>query len=150
MGDLLLQREAYLTLTALDSAKNDFIRALGDYKNYIIIRDSISNDKKKKEIEHISMQYEFDKKKDSLNLQQQVTDEKLKQQVLLAKQQQQQFPRGPLWIQNNNNTSGHRLPNINKIAAIAPCLGFVSSSVGCPVWRLPPLARSLITISTLR
>ena len=37
------------------------------------------------------MQYEFDKKEDSLKLQQLIADEKLKQQVLFTKQQQQQL-----------------------------------------------------------
>ncbi len=91
IANLELQRDAYSTLTQLDSAKGDHIKALEDYKNYIIIRDSILNNRKRKEIEHLSMQYEFSKKEDSLNLQQQVTAEKLKQQVLLTQQEQQQL-----------------------------------------------------------
>ena len=46
---------------------------------------------KKKEITRLEFQSEFDRKKDSLNLVQQITDGKLHQQVLLAKQQQQEL-----------------------------------------------------------
>lgn len=91
VGSLVNQRYAWEDLSIMYEKKKDFSDAFDAYKKYIVLRDKIVNNEKDKKISRLAMQYEFDKKKDSLNLQQQVTDEKLKQQLLFAKQQQQQL-----------------------------------------------------------
>ncbi len=94
INNLVLQRYGWEDLSIMYENQKDFSHALNAYKNYIILRDSIVNNEKEKKITHLAMQYEFDKKADSLRLQEQLTNEKLKQQELLAKQQQQQLELG--------------------------------------------------------
>jgi tetratricopeptide (TPR) repeat protein len=91
INNLQEQMLGYGTLAELDSAKKDYEKALTNYKKYVIIRDSILNDKTRKELDHLSMQYVYDKKEDSLKLEHQITNVQLKQQQLLAKQQEQKL-----------------------------------------------------------
>jgi len=84
-------RDNYQLLAKLDSATGDWKKALDHYKLYILYRDSLVNSMVNKEttqkITRTQMQFEFDKKEDSLKYQQTLTDEKLKQQTLLTHQQ---------------------------------------------------------------
>jgi signal transduction histidine kinase len=61
------------------------------YKEHINYRDSLFNVESIRKMTQTKMQYDFGKIEDSLKIQQQLTEEKLKQQNMLAVQQQQQL-----------------------------------------------------------
>jgi two-component system sensor histidine kinase UhpB len=59
-------RDAYKNLAGIDSAEGNFQKAFEDYKLYIAYRDSVDNDATDKKFQYEKMQYEFDKKQDSV------------------------------------------------------------------------------------
>jgi signal transduction histidine kinase len=79
------------SLSKLDSTEGNFQRAYENYKLAYIYRDSLFNDESVRKAAKAKIQYEFDKKEDSLKLQQLLVNEKLTQQQLLAVQQQQKI-----------------------------------------------------------
>ncbi len=79
----------YELMATLDSATDNWQQSLTNYKSYILYRDSLVNQENAGKIMKAQMQYDFDKKEDSLKYQHALTDEKLKQQTLLTRQQQQ-------------------------------------------------------------
>ena len=81
---LLVLSEAYERIKKFDSAHHYF-------KQYIVLRDKFFGTEKQKDIVRLESRYEFEKKEDSLKLQQELTDEKLQKQLLLARQQQQKL-----------------------------------------------------------
>ncbi|MEJ7823440.1 MAG: tetratricopeptide repeat protein [Chitinophagaceae bacterium] len=80
---------SYERLARVDSAMGNWDDAYKNHKLFILYRDSLVNEESSKKITETQMKYEFDKKEDSLNYQQILTNEKLKQQTLLAQQQEQ-------------------------------------------------------------
>ena len=82
-------KESYRRLAMLDSATGNWEGAYQNHKLFTLYRDSLVNEESSKKIIQSQMQYEFDKKEDSLNYQQTLTNEKLKQQTLLVQQQEQ-------------------------------------------------------------
>lgn len=82
-------KEAYENLAGLDSANKNWDNAFMNYKLAVLYRDSLVNETNTNKITEQRMQFEFTKKEDSLNYQQALTDEKLKQQTLLTRQQKQ-------------------------------------------------------------
>lgn len=82
-------RENYRLLARLDSETGNWKRAFNHYKLYLLYRDSLVNEESSQKIMKAQMQYEFDKKEDSLKYQQALTDERLKQQTLLTRHQKQ-------------------------------------------------------------
>lgn len=91
IGSLNTESEALESLSAIYEATNQFDSAYLNYQRYIVLKDSINNVEKQKEITRKSLTYEFKKTEELLKHQQQITDAKLKEQVLLAEQQQQQL-----------------------------------------------------------
>jgi two-component system, NarL family, sensor histidine kinase UhpB len=99
----------YLALSMLDSLTGDYKSSYGNYKNYIVYKDSLENAGIIEKAAYVRIGYEFSKKEDSLKHerelsdvkhqqqlsdlknQQELSDEKLKQQQLLSVQQQQQL-----------------------------------------------------------
>jgi two-component system NtrC family sensor kinase len=81
----------YESLSFIDSAQGYYQKSLENYKAYIRNKEREINDSSVKKTFQAKVQYEFDKKEDSLRLQQQITDEKLKQERLLSIQQQQEL-----------------------------------------------------------
>ena len=73
-------RDVSLYLSRLDSLEGNYKMAFTHYKRYILIRDSIVNQDLKSKSEDLKMQYEFDKKEDSLNQKQIITQTKLESQ----------------------------------------------------------------------
>ena len=73
-------RDAYERFSKLDSCKGNFIKALADYKMFILYRDSLGNEEITRKAESYKMQYEFDKKEDSLNQKNIITETKLQVQ----------------------------------------------------------------------
>lgn len=59
-------RDAYKNFAGIDSAEGNFQKAFEDYKLYIAYRDSVNNDATDKKFQYEKMQYEFDKKQDSV------------------------------------------------------------------------------------
>lgn len=80
-----LQRNALEELSIVYEKQNDFAKAYDYYKKFIMARDSVINDSKKKEIIQNQYQYEYDKKEDQIKLLS--TQNKL--QTALAQQQNQ-------------------------------------------------------------
>jgi signal transduction histidine kinase len=80
-------KDSYRYLARLDSATGDWHAAFNDQKLYILYRDSIINEESTGKTMKAQMQFDFDKKEDSLKYQQNLADAKLKQQVLLTRQQ---------------------------------------------------------------
>jgi adenylate cyclase len=91
VGSLSTASEALLNLSQIYQATSKFDSAYLAYQGYIVLRDSINNVEKQKEVTKKSLQYEFSKKEDSLRQHQIITDTKLEQQVLLAAKQQQEL-----------------------------------------------------------
>lgn len=75
---------AYENLSEIDSARNEYAKALAAYKQSVYYKDSILNNDKKQQITRLEMQYGFNKTQDSIKA---VTD---KQQALASAQIQQQ------------------------------------------------------------
>jgi tetratricopeptide (TPR) repeat protein len=68
---------AYETLQKLDSVAGKWNGAYQNHKLFILYRDSLTNEENTKKIIQVQMQYEFDKKEDSLTNQQLLTQIKL-------------------------------------------------------------------------
>ncbi len=62
IGSLMDLRDIYRNLVTLDSARNDYKKALTDHKQFVIYRDSLSNEENTKKIVQMQLQYEYDKK----------------------------------------------------------------------------------------
>jgi len=73
-------QNASLFLSKLDSVEGNYKGAFSHYKLYILNRDSLVNQDLKNKSEGLKMQYEFDKKEDSLNQKQIITQTKLDSQ----------------------------------------------------------------------
>ncbi len=69
----------------------NFDSAFHYHKLYIVVRDRVTGTEKQKDIVRLETKYEYEKKADSMRLQEALTDEKLQGQFLLNKQQQQQL-----------------------------------------------------------
>ena len=82
-------RDNYELQAKVDSATGNWEGAYTNHKLFLLHRDSLVNEENSNKITEIRMQFGFDKKEDSLKYQQALTDEKLKQQQLLASQQRQ-------------------------------------------------------------
>jgi len=80
-------RENYRLLARLDSTTGNWKGAFYNHKQFIFYRDSVLNEENANKILKAQMQFDFDRKEDSLNYQQTLTDEKLKQQTLLTHEQ---------------------------------------------------------------
>jgi len=69
IGKLDYVKLSYQNLAALDSSQGNYKDALQHYKMYIAYRDSVVNDENTRKILQQQMQYDFDKKEDSLKQQ---------------------------------------------------------------------------------
>jgi len=63
-----LVRECYLELATLDSVQGDWKSAFSNYKNYILIRDSMIDQEKIGEIKYLTFKYETDIEKEKAQL----------------------------------------------------------------------------------
>lgn len=88
---LELQRNAYLSLSAVEEKQKNFNQSLNYYRQYILFKDQIFNQEKEREITRRQLQLDFSVKEKDYQLKQQVTDGELQRQVLLARQQQQKL-----------------------------------------------------------
>jgi tetratricopeptide (TPR) repeat protein len=81
---LIVISEAYEKTGKYDSSLHYF-------KQYTSLREKTINTEKQKDVVRLETKYQYEKKEDSLKLQEDILDEKLQKQLLLAKQQQQQL-----------------------------------------------------------
>jgi len=77
LGNMGLMKDCYNSLSALDSSRENYKQAYEHYKMYITMRDSVYNETKTKKAVQSQMQYDFDKKEDSLKQKQFITETKL-------------------------------------------------------------------------
>ena len=89
LGSIDNLRDDFWELTLLDSTTKNWEEAYKDYKFFIFNRDSLESNISSKKMIQAQAQFEFEKKEDSLKYQQALTNEELKQQILLSKHQQQ-------------------------------------------------------------
>ncbi|MEI9908770.1 MAG: histidine kinase [Bacteroidota bacterium] len=73
-------KESYKDLAKMDSAAGNYHQALQHYKLYITYRDSLFNEENTRKLVQSQMQYDFDKKEDSLQQQHFITETKLQAQ----------------------------------------------------------------------
>jgi tetratricopeptide (TPR) repeat protein len=71
-------RDSYLNLSKFYEITGNSSEAYENYKKYVLYRDSIVNEESLRKTEGYKMQYEFDKKEDSLKQVQIITETKLK------------------------------------------------------------------------
>ena len=81
------------------------------HKLYISVRDRVTGTEKQKDIVRLETKHEYEKKADSMRLQEALTDEKLQGQFLLNKQQQQQ-----LELNQNQLDLANKEKNIQHLA----------------------------------
>lgn len=91
IGLLNVESEALQNLSKIYENIGRYDSAFAAYRQYILLRDSISNVDVQKEITKKTLQFEFSKTEDSLKQQQLITDTKLNEQILLATKRQQEL-----------------------------------------------------------
>ena len=89
MKVLDLQSEALLNISGVYESLNHFDTAYVYYKQYVVMRDSIFNNEKQKEISRKQFQFEFGIKEREYQLHQKIADDKITQQEAFAVQQRQ-------------------------------------------------------------
>ena len=82
-------RDSYRNLAELDSASGNWAGAYQNHKLFILYRDSLVNEESSKKIVQYQMQYEFDKKEDSLKYAMTTLDKEKTIQTLETKKQKQ-------------------------------------------------------------
>jgi signal transduction histidine kinase len=85
------QQDALTALSDLHEANRNFDSALYYFKNAIVIRDNILNEEKENEITRKQLKMDFDMKEREYKETQLLTDAKLKQQVMLAREREQEL-----------------------------------------------------------
>ncbi|MBP8033210.1 MAG: tetratricopeptide repeat protein [Bacteroidia bacterium] len=88
IGSITTQRDIYQALSELYGKINKWDLSLSQYKNYIKIQDSIFNQDNTKKMIRLEMNYEFNKKEESMKLQQEkkealIQTERKKQQIII-------------------------------------------------------------------
>ena len=90
-GALAVQKENYQSLSIAYENKNAFDSSLFYYKEFIAIRDSIYSEQREKDLTRKKLQMDFGIRERNYKLYQQLTNDSLTTQRLLAKQDQQQL-----------------------------------------------------------
>ena len=80
-------KDSHYSLAKLDSATGNWMGAFRNFQSYILYRDSLVNEETTRKTMKAQMQFDFDKKEDSLKYQQDLADAQLSQQILLTRQQ---------------------------------------------------------------
>lgn len=91
IGDIENQKSYWQTLSLIYKMKDDYKNAYSTYLKFIELRDSIEGSAVRTKINSKELQFSFAKKEDSLRYIQQLTNEQLEKQKLVALQQQQQI-----------------------------------------------------------
>ena len=80
-GDKNIQANILKTSSSLHEKQGDIGRAFSDYRQFIALRDSLTDKDRQKELERKGIQSEFDRKADSLRFQNQLAEAKLAQNL---------------------------------------------------------------------
>ena len=80
-GDKSVQASILKTSSSLHEKQGDVAKAFSDYRQFIALRDSLTDKDRQKELQRKGIQYEFDKKADSLRFQNQLAEAKLQQNL---------------------------------------------------------------------
>ena len=80
-GDKNIQANILKTSSLLHEKRGDTGKAFSDYRQFIALRDSLTDKDRQKELERKGIQYEFDRKADSLRFQNQLAEAKLGQNL---------------------------------------------------------------------
>lgn len=80
-GDKGIQGDILKTSSSLNERRGHIDKAFSEYRQYVAIRDSITDKDRKKETEGKGIQYEFDRKADSLRFQHQLAEAKFTQDL---------------------------------------------------------------------
>lgn len=81
--------KSYYLLSQIDTARGNYSTALNHFQQYVIYRDSLTNAESTKLLAEQRMQYQFSKREDSMQMQQELIAGQLEKQKLLSQQQQQ-------------------------------------------------------------
>ncbi len=91
VGDIMAKDEAYKDLSEISEKQKNYPLAISSLRLYSQLHDTIVNNDNQKEITRKFIQYEFDKKEADFQMEQQITEGKLKEEKLLSHQSQQQL-----------------------------------------------------------
>jgi signal transduction histidine kinase/tetratricopeptide (TPR) repeat protein len=91
LGDLVTKAEAYRNLGVISEGEKDYPRAISSMRAYEQLHDTIVNNDNNKTILRKFIQYDFDKRSAEIQLQQQITEGKLKEQELLSRDEEQKL-----------------------------------------------------------
>jgi tetratricopeptide (TPR) repeat protein len=80
-GDKNIQANILKTSSSLQEKRGDVGKAFSDYRKFIALRDSLTDKDRQKELDRKGIQYEFDRKADSLRFQNQLAEAKLGQNL---------------------------------------------------------------------
>lgn len=80
-----VQENIWKTSSSLYEQEGNIDKAFADYKKFIALRDSLDDNERQKELEFKGIQYEFNRKADSLRFENQLAEAKLQQQTLIAR-----------------------------------------------------------------
>jgi tetratricopeptide (TPR) repeat protein len=80
-GDKNIQANILKTSSSLYEKQGDISKAFSDYRQFIALRDSLTDKDRQKELDRKGIQYEFDRKADSLRFQNQLAEAKLQQNL---------------------------------------------------------------------
>ena len=86
-----LQKDALFNISEIKESLHQYDSAYFYYKQFIVLRDSISNTEKQKEITRRQLQFDFGLKEREYQLNQQIAEGKIKQQEGLTIRQQQEI-----------------------------------------------------------
>jgi len=86
IGDLVTREEAYKDLSEISEREKNYPLAISSLQAYNRIHDTIVNKDNEKSILRKFIQYDYDKKAAEIQLQQQITEGKLKEQQLLSQE----------------------------------------------------------------
>jgi len=89
ISSLDIQMTVWENKSILYEQQPDYTNALSAYKNFIAIKEKKVNDQTKQKINRLEIQNEYNKKEDSIKLEQAVTNTQLQQQQFLNRQQSQ-------------------------------------------------------------
>jgi signal transduction histidine kinase len=112
IGDLATEEEAYRELSAISEKQKNYPLAMSSLRMYIHLHDTIVNNDNEKSIMRKFIQYDFDKKAAEIQLQQQITEARLKEQQLLSHEAAQE-----LKINQNELSLSNKDRDLEKLAA---------------------------------
>ncbi len=112
LGDPVTKEEAYKDLSEISQREKDYPLALSSMQAYERVHDTIINNDNEKTIIRKFIQYGFDKKAAEIQLQQQVTEGRLKEQELLSTAAEQQ-----LKLNQNELALANKDRDLEKLAA---------------------------------